>query len=187
MGEQKKNNITLKVGGMSCASCVAHIEEALKDLKGVSRAQVNLAAQKTYVEYDPAQVDLGSIAAAVHDAGYEVIPDELVLQIPGMRSAHCEGVVKQGVENLLGVARVEVNSNTGIAAVSYHGGIVSSAEIKQAIRDLGYEVSEKLEGQEALDQEREARRREIRRQGFWMLFSWPLAFVIMLGTFRDYW
>ncbi|MBI2349541.1 MAG: heavy-metal-associated domain-containing protein, partial [Deltaproteobacteria bacterium] len=54
MGEQKKNNITLKVGGMSCASCVAHIEEALKDLKGVSRAQVNLAAQKTYVEYDPA-------------------------------------------------------------------------------------------------------------------------------------
>ena len=187
MSEKKTNKVTLKVGGMSCASCVAHIEGALKDLKGVSRAQVNLAAQKLYVEYDPAQADLGSIAKAVHDVGYEVVPDELALQIPGMRSAHCEGVVTQGVASLPGVVRVEANANIGAATVWYHAGIVSTAEIKQTIRDLGYEVAEKLEGEAALDREREARQREIRRQGFWMLVSWPLAMIIMLGTFRGYW
>ncbi len=187
MAEAKTSKVTLKVGGMSCASCVAHIEGALKDLKGVSKAQVNLAAQKTYVEYDPAQVDLGSIAATVHDVGYEVIPDELALQIPGMRSAHCEGVVKQGVTNLPGVVRFEANANIGAATIWYHTGIVSATEIKQTIRDLGYEVAEKLEGEAALDREREARQREIRRQGFWMAVSWPLAMIIMLGTFRDYW
>jgi len=187
MGKSEMTKVTLKVGGMSCASCVAHIEGALKDLKGVSKASVNLAAQKTYVEYDPAQVDLGSLTKAIQDVGYEVVADELALQIPGMRSAHCEGVVKHGVTNLPGVVRVEAKANIGAATVSYHSGIVSAAEIKQTIRDLGYEVAEKVEGEAALDQEREARQREIRRQGFWMLFSWPLAMIIMLGTFRDYW
>ncbi len=187
MSEQKTSKVSLKVGGMSCASCVAHIEGALKNLKGVSKAQVNLAAQKAHVEYNPAVVDLGSISNAVQDVGYEVVPDEIVLQIPGMRSAHCEGVVRQGVTNLPGVVRVEANANIGAATVWYHAGIVSAAEIKQTIRDLGYEVSERLEGQAALDRERDARQREIRRQGFWMLVSWSLAMLIMLGTFRDYW
>jgi len=187
MAEQTVSKVTLKVGGMSCASCVAHIEGALKDLKGVSKAQVSLAAQKVHVEYDPSRVDIELISRAIHDVGYEVVPDELVLQIPGMRSAHCEGVVKEGVTNLPGVVRVEANANIGTAIVSYHAGIVSAARIKQTIRDLGYEVAEKLEGEAALDREREARQREIRRQGFWMLVSWPLAMIIMLGTFRDYW
>jgi Cu+-exporting ATPase len=83
--------------------------------------------------------------------------------------------------------RVEPNSNTGTATIWFYAGIVSAVEIKQTIRDLGYEVAEKPEGEAALDREREARQREIRRQGFWMLLSWPLALVIMLGTFRDYW
>ena len=171
MAEQTVSKVTLKVGGMSCASCVAHIEGALKDLKGVSKAQVSLAAQKVHVEYDPSRVDIELISRAIHDVGYEVVPDELVLQIPGMRSAHCEGVVKEGVTNLPGVVRVEANANIGTAIVSYHAGIVSAARIKQTIRDLGYEVAEKLEGEAALDREREARQREIRRQGFWMLVS----------------
>ena len=187
MSEQKTTKITLKIGGMSCASCVAHIEGALKNLKGVSKAQVNFAAQKTQVEYDPARTNLQQIAKTVEDVGYKVLPEELTLQVFGMRSAHCEGVVKQGVENLPGIVKVEPNSNTGTATIWYHSGIVSAAEIKQTIRDLGYEVAEKLEGEAALDREREARQREIRRQGFWMLVSWPLAMMTMLGTFRDYW
>ena len=187
MSGQKTSRITLKIVGMSCASCVTTIEGALSNLKGVSKAQVNFAAQKAQVEYDPAETNLQQIARAIGDVGYEVVPEELTLQVLGMRSAHCEGVVKQGVENLPGIVKIEPNSNTGIATISYHGGIVSAAEIKQTIRDLGYEVAEKLEGEAALDREREARQREIKRQGMWMLISWPLAFLIMLGTFRDYW
>lgn len=179
--------ITLQIGGMSCASCVATIESALTNLRGVPRARVNFAAQKAVVEYDPERTHFEQIAQAIQDVGYEVVPDQLTLQVPGIASGHCEAVVKQGVENLLGVVRVETNSNSGTATVWYHAGIVSPAEIKQTIRDLGYEVAEKLEGQEALDREREARRREIRHQGLWMLVSWPLALIIMAGTFREYW
>ena len=187
MSGQKTSRITLKIGGMSCASCVATIEGTLSNLKGVSKAQVNFAAQKAHVEYDPAETNLQQIARAIGDVGYEVVPEELTLQVLGMRSAHCEGVVKQGVENLPGIVKIEPNSNTGTATIWYHGGIVSAAEIKQTIRDLGYEVAEKLEGEAALDREREARQREIKRQRIWMLVSWPLALLIMAGTFREYW
>jgi Cu+-exporting ATPase len=184
-GEMVK--VTVKIGGMSCASCVATIEGALSNLSGVSKAQVNFAAQKAHVEYDPERTDLQEIARAIEDVGYEVVPDELSLSVFGMRSAHCEGVVKEGLENLPGVVRAEPNSSSETAYVWYHAGIVSPAEIKETIRDLGYDVEEKLEGGAALDREREARQREIRRQGLWMALSWPLAFLTMLGTFREYW
>ena len=187
MSGQKTSKVTLRVGGMSCASCVATIEGALSNLKGVSKAQVNFAAQKAQVEYDPAETNLEQVARTIEDVGYEVVPDELSLSVFGMRSAHCEDVVKEGLENLPGVVRAEPNSSTETAYVWYHGGIVSPAEIKDMIRDLGYDVEEKLEGGAALDREREARQREIRRQGLWMVLSWPLAFLIMLGTFREYW
>ncbi len=187
MGRGETTTITLHIDGMSCASCVASIEGAVMNLKGVSKAQVNFAAQKALVEYDREQTDIQQISRVIQDVGYEVVPDQVTLQVLGMRSAHCEGVVTQGVENLPGVVRVEANTNTGTATIWYHAGVVSPAEIKRTILDLGYEVAERVEGREALDREREARQREIRRQGFWMLLSWPLAFLIMLGTFRDYW
>ena len=187
MSGQKTGKVTLRVGGMSCASCVATIEGALSNLKGVSKAQVNFAAQKAQVEYDPAETNLEQVARTIEDVGYEVVPDELSLSVFGMRSAHCEDVVKEGLENLPGVVRAEPNSSTETAYVWYHGGIVSPAEIKDMIRDLGYDVEEKLEGGAALDREREARQREIRRQGLWMVLSWSLALIVMLGTFKEYW
>ncbi|MBI2999524.1 MAG: heavy-metal-associated domain-containing protein [Deltaproteobacteria bacterium] len=101
MSGQKTSKVTLRVGGMSCASCVATIEGALSNLKGVSKAQVNFAAQKAQVEYDPAQVDLGLIAKAVRDVGYELIADELVLQIRG-------GVLGRERERTVTVSRANV-------------------------------------------------------------------------------
>ena len=39
----KVEDITLPVGGMSCASCVTKIEKGLSSVKGVLSAKVNLA------------------------------------------------------------------------------------------------------------------------------------------------
>ncbi|HEY6103502.1 MAG TPA: copper-translocating P-type ATPase, partial [bacterium] len=49
------------------------------------------------------------------------------------------------------------------------------------------EAAERLEGTAALDRERDARRREIRRQATWMLVAWPLAMIVMAGTFQEVW
>jgi P-type Cu+ transporter len=60
------------VTGMSCASCAANIERALKKLGGVRQANVNLAASRATVLYDPRLVGPRDLAKAVREAGYGV-------------------------------------------------------------------------------------------------------------------
>ena len=57
------------VGGMTCASCVARVEEALLGVPGVVSANVNLASEKATVEYTEG-VDIADLRRAVAEAGY---------------------------------------------------------------------------------------------------------------------
>jgi len=68
----KTETITLSVGGMTCASCVATVEKALNRLPGVKTATVNFAIEKAIVEFDPRVSPLPSLEKAVTDVGYEV-------------------------------------------------------------------------------------------------------------------
>jgi Cu+-exporting ATPase len=67
------------VAGMTCASCVARVEEALSGVPGVISANVNLASEKATVEYlegtEPADM-----RRAVKDAGYELGPEVQALE-----------------------------------------------------------------------------------------------------------
>jgi heavy metal translocating P-type ATPase len=62
--------LELKVGGMTCASCVGRVERVLKAVPGVSAAAVNLATGRATVEADAA-VDAATLVAAVTDAAYD--------------------------------------------------------------------------------------------------------------------
>ncbi|MDO9532221.1 MAG: heavy metal-associated domain-containing protein, partial [Deltaproteobacteria bacterium] len=44
--------ITLSVGGMTCAACVRRVETALKDVKGVTDVAVNLVTAKATVTHN---------------------------------------------------------------------------------------------------------------------------------------
>lgn len=69
------NNTVLNIEGMTCASCVARVEKALRAVPGVSGASVNLATEKASVQ---GQAAPGVLMAAVHAAGYEAeidLPD----------------------------------------------------------------------------------------------------------------
>ena len=65
---------TLDIGGMTCASCVGRVEKALNRVDGVAGAEVNLATEVATVRFDPAQVDLAQLTAAVTKAGYTLTP-----------------------------------------------------------------------------------------------------------------
>src|SRR3990170_2075899 len=178
---------TLPVVGMSCASCVATVESAVKNVRGAQSVSVNLATGKAAIAYDSAVAGIGDFERAIRDVGYEVGRDTLQLQVTGMSCASCVSSIEGAVGNLPGVASVAVNLNAGTARIEYYAGTGSPAQIKKTIRDLGYEASERLDGTAALDREREARQQEIGRQGRWMLVAWPLALVVMVGTFQDVW
>jgi Cu+-exporting ATPase len=60
----------LVVTGMTCASCVASVEDALRGVAGVRTADVNLATERARVELDPSRADDASLVRAVERAGY---------------------------------------------------------------------------------------------------------------------
>jgi P-type Cu+ transporter len=65
---------TLEIGGMTCASCVGRVEKALNRVDGVTAAEVNLATEVATVRFDPQQVGLDELTAAVARAGYTATP-----------------------------------------------------------------------------------------------------------------
>ncbi|BAY19813.1 cation-transporting ATPase (plasmid) [Anabaenopsis circularis NIES-21] len=67
-------NATLKLRGMSCASCARSIEDAISSVPGVNECSVNFGAEQARVDYDPRKTDLQAIQEAVDAAGYSAYP-----------------------------------------------------------------------------------------------------------------
>lgn len=65
---------TLRLRGMSCASCANSIEEAIQLVPGVREATVNFGAEQATVHYDPKKTNLHAIQVAVDEAGYSAAP-----------------------------------------------------------------------------------------------------------------
>ncbi len=59
------------VEGMNCASCVSHVEKAVKSVAGVSAAEVNLARGRAVVRFDSMQTGPAQIADAITSSGYK--------------------------------------------------------------------------------------------------------------------
>jgi Cu+-exporting ATPase len=178
--------ITLPVSGMTCAACVRKVEKTLRGLPGVEEASVNLTAAKAGVTYNPSRVALPDMERAITEIGYEVPASRLDLLVLGMTAGHCDLIIEKALRAIPGVRDVVVNCATDTVRVDYLDVAVSPATIKKTIRELGYEVSEKGEGEAGADRERELRKQEIRRQGRNMLIAWPLALLVMIGTFSEY-
>ncbi|MBJ7295979.1 cation-translocating P-type ATPase [Anabaena sp. AL09] len=64
------NNLSLKLKGMSCASCANNIEQAILAVAGVIDCHVNFGAEQVTINYEPKQTNLAKIQAAIVDAGY---------------------------------------------------------------------------------------------------------------------
>jgi len=63
--------LAFDVSGMTCASCVAHVEKALKGVPGVIEASVNLATERASVRALKGPGRLEALRRAVSEAGYE--------------------------------------------------------------------------------------------------------------------
>ncbi len=68
-----KERSALKISGMHCASCARTIEKKLRVLPGVDAADVNFAAEKALVTYNPEIVTPADMAAILRDAGYRYL------------------------------------------------------------------------------------------------------------------
>jgi Cu+-exporting ATPase len=135
------NTLTLPIEGMTCASCSARVERALKRVPGVQDVSVNLASESAALELS-SPVSASTLSQAVAKAGYAVALDEAELRIDGMTCATCVARVEKALKAVPGVVEASVNLATSMARVSRLAGTARAPALLLAVQRAGYEVTE---------------------------------------------
>lgn len=65
------DTVEFGVGGMTCASCVAHVEKALRRIPSVLQANINLATERASVRLLSGAATPNDLVRAIEAAGYE--------------------------------------------------------------------------------------------------------------------
>jgi Cu+-exporting ATPase len=73
--ESRQKQVDIGVTGMHCASCVANVENALREVKGVIDVSVNFASERAYVTFRPEEASRAQLEQAIVDSGYGVVPE----------------------------------------------------------------------------------------------------------------
>jgi Cu+-exporting ATPase len=138
--EQPLRQWSLPVEGMTCASCVARVERALKSVPGVAEAEVNLATEAATVR-SPQELAFSALKAAVEKAGYQVPDSTVSLRIAGMTCASCVARVEKALKRVPGVTAASVNLATETAEVHMAGREPDIAALASAVEKAGYSAS----------------------------------------------
>ncbi|MCK5024161.1 MAG: copper-translocating P-type ATPase [Thermoplasmata archaeon] len=157
----KETKISLKVTGMTCASCAAAVEKALSGLDGINAVQVNLGNETVTVNYDSEFVKMADFNKVITDAGYHVISDSAIIKIGGMTCINCQKALEKAIEELDGVLEVSINLSSEKATIHYESSKAGIAEFQRTIEDLGYQFLG-IEGDVDSGQEDEARKQDMK-------------------------
>jgi len=181
----KTRKVVLQLGGMHCASCAQSVESMLKSLDGVYGVEVNFAASRAAVEYDPSKVTLSDMDKAISDIGYKMLKEQITLSISGMHCASCVQHVEEALKGVEGVVNVSVNLMAGKAVVDALPDTDKRALIK-AVENVGYGASEEVSAESVAEREKMERQREIRSWMINLAIATPIAVLVLIGEFRKY-
>ena len=183
-GADAGSTLGIPVEGMTCASCVGHVEKAIAKLPDVAKVSVNLATERADVVFS-SKPDIAAVVRAIKGAGYDVPEVTVELGVAGMTCASCVAHVEKAVKAVPGVNAATVNLATERVSVRHLGGVASIEAIEAAIRGAGYEPH-RIGGDDAsVDREREAREREttgLRRATLIAAVLTLPVFVIEMGS-----
>jgi Cu+-exporting ATPase len=138
--------VTLPIEGMNCCtSCAQTIEKSIIKQKGVNSAVVNFAAEKAYVEYNPALIGILDLEEAVRAVGYDVRSDgqKVTLKLGGMSCTSCAQTIEKALTKTKGVKSVVVNFAAETAYVEFDTAVTGLEKLKAAVAATGYEVVDK--------------------------------------------
>ncbi len=182
-------SLTIPIEGMSCASCVARIEQGLRAIPGVVNASVNLATEKAAVTYQPEVIKPAAIREAIRSLGYTpgaepeaplsgVSVASMTIPIEGMSCASCVAKLEQGLRAIPGVIGASVNLATEKATVNYQPGLTNPAAIHDTIRSLGYTPLAEAFTSTVLTEPREGHVRALIRN-FWIAAALTVPIMIL--------
>ncbi|MFA4965016.1 MAG: heavy metal translocating P-type ATPase [Thermoleophilia bacterium] len=186
----ERATVELPITGMTCASCVARNERALRKVEGVAEASVNFATEKATITFDPGIVSADELVRTVEAAGYGVVTVQETLPVLGMTCASCVSRVERALRKPPGVLKAEVNLATERATVTYIPGQASRDDLAAAVRAAGYEVVEQPaageSAAEAADSAEAARAAAYRALKLKVAVGFALSIVIFMGTMHEW-
>ena len=75
--ESQGSSLSLKVIGMNNPHCVGIVEAALKNKKGILKAELNFATERASIAYNPSIINAAEIKRVIKGAGYEPVEESL--------------------------------------------------------------------------------------------------------------
>ncbi|GKU27579.1 copper-translocating P-type ATPase [Clostridium folliculivorans] len=168
---------SLKIEGMTCASCAKAVERASKKLQGVVEANVNFATEKLSVRFDESKVSITDIQAAVEKAGYKAVIEATskTFKIEGMTCAACAKNIERVTRKLDGVIESNVNFATENLSINYEPSKLRVSDIKKAVEKAGYKA---LDKEVSVDEDKEKKEKEIKL--LWKKFIISAIFTVPL-------
>lgn len=132
--------ITIPINENTCENCVDRLQKSIKKLLGVLRVKLELENNQALVVYDSDQVDLPDIQNAFVNAGLSIPTSIVALNVLGMTCISCSVHVESALLNVPGVLEAEVSLAKASVKVTSIKGLVTTTDIEQAIRGVGYKV-----------------------------------------------
>lgn len=145
--------------GMSCASCSAHVDKALRSVQGVEEVNVNLPMNSAKVTYDESQCTPEDLQRAVVRMGFELdmehvqtlsasVPSQpvsvqlTVAQYPviGMSCASCSAHVDKALRAVGGVKEVNVSLPMNSVKVTFDSQVCTPEDLQCAVERMGFEL-----------------------------------------------
>ena len=177
-----QKSYTLQVAGMTCASCVGRVENALRNVQTATDVSVNLATETASFQLaDPER--LVDAASSLDDLGYPAQTSKTTLNIASMSCASCVGRVDKALAAVPGVQSVAVNLAAETATVTYLEGVVAQAQLIAAATESGYPASVATAdaSQSRADRKAEEAERLFRRMILAAILTVPV-FVLEMGS-----
>ena len=172
--------VTLQIGGMTCASCSSRIEKVLNKMDGVDEANVNLALEKASITFDPAKTDVKQIEQKIEQVGFEVVKHKLELDITGMTCASCSSRIEKVLNKQQGVREASVNLALERATIEYNAEVQSPAQLIQKIEQIGFGA--RVHEEQSVDHRQLAIKKQQQKLIVSAILSLPLLWT-MVGHF----
>ncbi|XP_010540786.1 PREDICTED: probable copper-transporting ATPase HMA5 [Tarenaya hassleriana] len=179
----------VRIAGMTCTSCSTTIEKALRSTDGVTKARVALATEEAEIFYDPNLLTLDDLLLAMQGTGFDATlistgrdtMSKISLKVDGLEEPENHlfiSLIKKSLEEISGVAKLEIMPESGKVSVSYKSDMTGPREFIRVIESSGKRrfKATVLSDDSSGGSSQEADRREEILQ-YYLSFLWSLFFT----------
>ena len=89
--------VDINISGMSCSACASRIEKKLNKTPGVLKANVNLATEKAFIEYNIAQITPSEIKQIINSLGFKAVTEDTKLPVDAEKNTREKEINRQKI------------------------------------------------------------------------------------------